>query len=275
MNENQKAVIANLSISEWSGKKQDKKVSLEIDTTHDTDDAGIFSKNLITKSYLAKIAGVRQKLRACHEKHSLPWGTGGDRLLPAKKILQYSVEIDKLKHEFTKAVKDFVDQYQVIIDEAKDNLKDLFKATDYPSNEDIRRRFGVNVVFYPVPTSVDFRLDSISPAEMDEIKAKMEVEFNDRHIAALQEIYERVSASIEKMLFQIDGDGKRITQSMLDNIKDLVDSLPLLNYTDDPKLKQLAKDLKSLVIDANTLRDNEDIRKYAATRAKELQSLYF
>lgn len=272
----QKALIFNLSISEWLGKRHDTRVTHEVDAAHKTSKAGYFVKNLIDLSYLSPIQKLRSQIRAYHLKNTLPWGDNGDRLLPSAHFFTYMQGIKEMMAEFDNEVNTFLGAFERIKWEAKANLNDLFNEEDYPTVPELRQKFGVYLSYEPLPDTSDFRLDDVSQSVVDDLRGQIENEVNERHRGAIRDIGERVHAAIKRIIDTLSKEEEtKWHRSMIDNVEELIDIIPAFNYTGDETITRLAADLKSLIIDPDTIRDDDTVKDYVLKRSKELEQMYF
>src|SRR5581483_521043 len=110
-NLSERALLVNVKISKWTGKKYDKKVSKEIEKEHNAHDAGKFNKTLIAEKELKDIKSIASKVRGFHYEQTLPWGDNGDRLLPVTNYFEFGNEIRLFRSQFNEAVKVFIRDY--------------------------------------------------------------------------------------------------------------------------------------------------------------------
>lgn len=129
----EKAIQFNLTISGWSATKLDKKVTREVEESHNAKDAGRFNKILIAKKDLEKLKSIAQAARAFHYEQTLPWTDSGGRLLPAANYFEYVNKQRVFKQEYELAVEDFIAIYPELKKDAKLRLNGMFNENDYPS----------------------------------------------------------------------------------------------------------------------------------------------
>jgi len=82
-NLNEKAMLVKLSVSQWTARKYDKKVSQEINDQYSAHDAGRYNKVLIAQEEIKKISKVASQARSFHYFNTLPWDDNGSRILPS------------------------------------------------------------------------------------------------------------------------------------------------------------------------------------------------
>ena len=105
------AMLVELSISGWTARKLDKKVSAEIDVAKGTQtQAGNYNKNLLAGTgFLDSITKYAANARAWHISQTLPWSDSGVRLLPVSNFIAYKEQLNKLEDNYTALVGKFVE----------------------------------------------------------------------------------------------------------------------------------------------------------------------
>lgn len=263
----EKALLINLTIRQWTARKYDRKVTDEVNHTHNTSDAGRFNKVLIAKNHLEAIGKIAGRARQFHYDNTLPWSDNGERMLPATNYMEYVSKLGELKNEFETELNKFAAEYPSMIEEAKKNLNGLFNQSDYPN--DIRDRFEIKTSFMPMPDVQDFRVE-LSEVEMNLIRKNVEVEINDRFSNAQCDIYDRITDQLKKMHERLIDANTTFRDSLFENVIALVDLLPRLNVTDDANITSLCASLKALYVNPDNVRKDSLLR---ANKAKEVEAL--
>lgn len=279
MNISEKAMLVSLSISTWSGRKYDRDASSEVAQNHGTDvnRAGRFNKLLIDPAYLKDIASISGNARVYTMSVTLPWLNDGVRIIPVDMYLDYSQKMSEYKSQFNQAVDKLLVNYDALVKQARIELNGLFKETDYPSVDSIRRKHAINVRLFNLPDSADFRV-SLSESEFQSTKQEIEQNLAEAQENAVRDVFNRVSMRMEHMLKRLKeveaNDGKGIRESMMKNIVDLADILPRLNITNNPDIDGIAMQIKSelATISSDDLRENQSSRIAAAQSARDILS---
>jgi hypothetical protein len=96
------AMLVELNISVWTGRKFDKGVSQEIDTAkHTTTRAGNYSKRLFAdEPIFDAIQKYTGNARTYHYHATMPWSDSGLRLLTTSMFFDYQKEITAMEAEF-------------------------------------------------------------------------------------------------------------------------------------------------------------------------------
>lgn len=266
MSLSQQAMLANLNISQWTARKYDKIATGDVETKHGAKDAGRFNKLLIDKAALEPIAQLVGKLRAQHYNMTLPWGDNGDRLLPSKLYLQYTQQMRGLHSQFDSAVADFVREYPNLVQTARRRLGTLYDPTDYPSPSEIAGRFSMSMSFTPVPDAKDFRVE-VAAEDAEQIRSDITRMVTERQAEATKDAFRRAKEVVSRVHERLTADKVVIHDTLMGNVRELVDMLPAFNLTNDPALTQLHEDLKQLWCAPNSLRASTARREHTAAAA--------
>jgi hypothetical protein len=288
-----KAVLVSVSVSQWTARKLDKKVTDEVNRKHHaSDDAGRYNKLLIDPKRLTKINTIVSQARALHYSMTRPWADEGMRILPNALYADFTEKFRKLKREFEAAADEFAAGYEAAVAERKRALNGLFNAKDYPSAREIRSKFNLDHNIIQFPDAADFRSD-LDEDVLDDIRAdlaaKNERVIDDAMRETAHDIIEKVGHMAEK-LKEYQGVGARkgkgragrtfFFDSLVDNVRELADLLPAFNLTNDPKLTEITARIRQELCaeDAKKLREDDKTRKSVQKSAdaivKAMEGLY-
>jgi len=269
------AMLVEMSISTWTARKLDKKVSAEVDVSKGTKtNAGNYNKNLLAGTgFLDTIIKYAANARAWHISQTLPWSDNGLRLLPVSNFINYKKQLTVLEENYMALVDKFLIAYPNLVSAAAFQLGDLFNRDEYPDADKIATRFKFNVNFMPVPTSGDFRID-IGEEAKNEIMQSCNNAYDERLNLAMRHAWNRLHECLLRMSdrLQVDlvdseeddgGTGKKFKprvfrDTLVENAVELVDMLKHFNLTNDTTLEQARLDLHNAIMhqDADSLRDN-------------------
>lgn len=266
-----KAMLATLNCSQWSARKLDKKVSKEIEQTHQAKDAGRFNKLLISGEALKPIANLVGKIRAYHDNVTLPWMDDGKRILPAKLYLDYTQQMRAMRDEFNRLVSEFVQDYPTMIKEARLRLGTMYDPNEYPSPDVIRGKFDMTIRFEPVPDAADFRVD-ISDDDVKAIRADITKNIASQQQVALQHCWTRLREVVSKIEERLSDPEAIFRDSLIDNARELVKVLPALNLLGDPELEAARADVEHrlCMTSPQRLRTDKAVRAQTAQAARDI-----
>lgn len=269
----QSAMLAALNISQWTARKYDKKVSVEVEQKHAAKDAGRYNKLLVAKEALEAISKVATAARSYHYKMTLPWGDNGERLLPATLFEEYTNNIGDYRDTFNKRVNEFVRDYPDLKQDAIRRLGSMYDPQDYPPVEDIAGRFGMRVDFSPVPVANDFRVN-LNQDYVERIQLDIETRLVNRQNEAMKHCWQRVREVVGHIHERLVDKDKTFRDSLISNAEELLMILPALNITNDPELTRVAQEVKTLLVAPERLRQDEGLRSSTAERAAQILSKF-
>lgn len=260
------AMLATLTISQWTNRKHDKSVSKEVEQQHQAKDAGRYNKMLIDKAALDPISKIASAARMYHYKVTLPWGDNGDRLLPATLFMPYTDTMRQYKNEFAARVATFVRDYPLLVNDARTRLGTMYDAMDYPLASDIADKFAIETEFTPIPTAADFRVN-LNQEYVDSIKTDITQKMAARQADAVKHCWQRIREVVEHLEERLSDKDKTFRDSLISNAVELIDILPALNITGDTELERTAAEVKAILVAPERLRADEGLRADTAARA--------
>ena len=271
------AMLVDLSLSVWTGRKLDKTVSAEVDVSKNTKGrAGNYHKNLLAGSEkLAEIGKLSSSIRNWSYSQTSPWSDAGTRLLPSTLFFDYKAKLAEYEKMFSDKVTEFLAEYDVLVSKSAFQLGDLFNRDDYPVVEKIQSKFGLHYTFSPVPEAGDFRVD-IGEAGMAELKEKYDEAFRYRIESSMKDVWERLHDALSKMSERFDyeeGSTKKIFRdSLIENAQELTGLLKHLNITGDMQMEAMRKRLEGLLsgCDADSFREDDVLRTNTKSALDEM-----
>lgn len=262
-----KAMLANLSISRWSARKTDKKITKEVTDAHGaTADSGDFRKALVDKAHLQALMTSAGAIRAYHYKMTLPWDDDGRRILPSRSYQEYTDTNRAMRIADEKLRKEFVALYPSLKASAPKRLGTMYDPRDFPSEDEIIDKFGIKISLEPIPNADDFRVN-VGDAEAQIIRAQITAENDVKFQAAMKDCFARLHSVVSHISTTLHKEEPRIFDTLVTNARDLVECLPALNLTDDPVLEDLRTDLLAMLPHPSVLRASPHTRKKTADAA--------
>jgi hypothetical protein len=271
MNLNDRALLVQLSISQWTARKYDRKASRKVaEEFHSYVDQGRYNKALLPMNGL--LDNVHKKTTHIREKfykNTLPWGMEGTMMLPTANYLAFMTDFRKEKAEWNSIVQTFVDNYDDLRLDAQRVLGQLYDPADYPSLSDVQRKFHIDIAVFPVPSG-DFRV-SIASDELTKIQQDVEARVANAQATAMKEVWTRLYDRVKHMAEKLADPKAVFRDSMVENARDICSLLPRLNFADDPNLEALRSDVEAkLIKHPDALRNDPDLRRDTAAEAKAI-----
>lgn len=266
-----KALLVNLNISQWSGKKIDKRATETVEQSYNTErKVGRYSKNLLPSTKeLDNITNIATKMRAYLYRNTHPWFNDGSYILSSLNYMDFINGFRALKQEFDAAVLNFIAMYPALKELAKLKLGNLYDESDYPSEQDIQYAFDCKITFLPVPDVGDFRVEVLDSEKEEFLNSMKRVEDN-----TIRECYTRMHKVVMKAINKLNTPEAVFRDSLIENIQDICQLLPKLNVMEDQSLEGMRKELEESIqsISANACRENMIARNEAAKRLEAISN---
>ena len=193
-------MLVNLSISSWTARKYDKKISKEVSDAHGASaEAGRYNKHLMpadAESYKALVKHIGD-VRAWHYENTLPWSDEGWRVLTVANYTKYTDYMRQAQHKFDSLLNAFVADYPALKAEARRQFNGLFNSDDYPDS--VRGRYDFDIDIKPVPTAGDWRVQ-LSDEEISVLAEKTESRTRDAFEAAQADAVKRLHGVVAKIV---------------------------------------------------------------------------
>jgi hypothetical protein len=262
------ALLVEVSVSSWSARKLDKKVTEEVNVNKGASrSASRTNKNLLADDEkLEAINKYAANFRNWLYSETLPWSNSGLRLIPTAKFFDFKTTLDKYKAEFEGLVSDFVTDYPTRIAAQAFKLGSMFNRDEYPNQDDIAHKFRFSYCFSPVPEAGHFLVDLGEEMEK-ELRDEYEKAYEERVNSAMKDLWTRLKDSLDKIAERLTpdegGKNKIFRDSLVDNVLDLCGMLRDLNVTNDVNLEKARREVEMLLsgVVADDLRKSEEIRK--------------
>jgi hypothetical protein len=275
-----KAMLIRVTVHRWRPVITDKKESGEIAEKHKAKKGRASArKRLIALDDYAKLRTIEGSLKSEVDFKTLPWTDDGYRVLSSVGYLPLIQSVNQLKGEWEgefDAV--FVKAYKDLIKRQEADLGTMYKAEDYPPVEVVKKKSWIEVSIRPIPSGEDFRCE-VGNTEVAKIRKLVEDETTGLFQGAIRTVWERFQTVVSKMAKRLgeykvtkDGVENSFRDSLVTNIEELLDVVPVLNVTNDPAISDFAQDIRKRLTkhDAEVLRDDEKARKETLAAAEDI-----
>ena len=267
----ERAMIVRLAIGRWYGMVTDKSAVKELaEQKHAKEHMLNLRKHVISRKALLPINQATEEARTLHRSLTLPWTDGGYRVLSAEGYFRYMEKMRPLNEKFDTAVAAFLPTYEGWYQQSKDDLGDLFHEQELPKGqEELRRRFYFSVRVYPLPQATDFRV-ALGNQDVDAVRSSIEADLKNVIRESMREPWQRLHTAVAHLIERLNAE-KGFRTSTVDNLRELVETIPLLNITKDPNLAAISESIgKSLLVDPDAVRSSEKLRTQTAADADKI-----
>jgi len=275
------ALLANVEIHTWGGKGKDEKASSEIARQYDLGKrVGNYTKWLLIRDEVGNAArelvAVHNAGNACrtvHYAHTLPWAEDGARILTAANFLPWASAVREKQINFQEAAKALVAVYLELKDATKKIMEHkkpgLYHEKDYPSQEELEKRFEIRIKHFPIPTAADFRANLSAPqvdAIRQQIQRDLQITVQDT-VLDLMGRMDELAVRVAKLSNPKGG----VRSALAEDVEELCKLITRLNFTGDPKVEAFRRRVESeLSFDPGTVKRMRGVRVALANRAEKL-----
>jgi len=261
------AMIVQVTISCWTGRKKDKSASATVTSQNyaDKGTASVNKKLLGNCDELTAIQKFVANARNTNYASTMPWSDLGQRLLPTAAKFDYHQQMTGLMTEFYRMADSFCNNYTWEISRAQARLGDLFRREDYPTEESIRSKFSFTISYIPLPDAGDFRID-IGNEQQQVLKDHYSEYYSKQLASAMDDVWQRTYKALSNMSERLDYSGndkkKIFRDTLVDNVIDMVELLTVCNVTGDGKMTRMANNLEDALrgVTPDGLRQSESLR---------------
>lgn len=270
----QNAILVKKKMGHMALTIKEERIEDAVKTIH-----GLRGVNRITtaKKYILPSKAV-SPINACltaaseyFQTVTLPWAWAGWGLLPAVQIIPFRAKMNEFKENLDVIVQDFLlNDYQRLVEKQRQELGSLFRPEDYPSPEDLRKRWYIKLDFEPLPSPQNITKENIPEEIRQELVQNAEVRLKESIENSVRSVYDRLFEVIEHLMNAVDKynvvNGKvtgKFRVNSIENVSSLLNIVPMLNITNDPKLTEVSEQIKERILryGAEELRASPNARK--------------
>tara|TARA_Y100001937_G_scaffold115967_1_gene167367 strand:+ start:1454 stop:2329 length:876 start_codon:yes stop_codon:yes gene_type:complete len=271
------AMLVRLNITRFGGEKIDTIASEDICKKNNAEsDSGKFIKKLFKDNQALKdTKKIASKARHVSDSMTLPYMTG-QKLLAVGMYEKHGQALADLKQDFEMARDVFISDIKKDQERQKIKLGSLYNESDYPNVEDIRDKFTFTVQYETIADCQKFDTMGLGKLINDAVEIQ-----NKRIDNAVMDMFKRIEKYLGNFAERTKNYKPKTEKSrvqnefrdtLISNLRELVENLPVMNITNNPKINELCDDIKGLIkgLDLETLRGDEDVRKDVSKKADDI-----
>lgn len=267
-----KALLVQLSISQWTARKYDKRATEQVASANSAvNAAGRYNKSLLPMNdFLSNVHQKSTLIRKKYYANTLPWGIDGTQILPSANYLAFMTDFRKEKYEWLMLVNQFKNEYESLKYDAQRFLGHLYNDADYPSLDEVAAKFSMDMAIMPVPSG-DFRVD-IADEELARITSDVEARVEDAAKSAMDEAWKRLHERVKHMAEKLADPAAVFRDTLVENTREICSVMSRLNFTDDPNLEAMRLEVEQSLTKhhPDALRNDPDLRRDKAAEAKAI-----
>jgi hypothetical protein len=257
------AMLVELSIGMWTGRKKDKKASEEAASANNAQ-KGVtrVTKDLLFEcEELNALVTFAANVRNSHYNSTLPWSDMGPRLLPTPRYFAYHKNMSALQAEFIRLRDLLLNVYDLEVAQQQAKQGNLYNPDEYPTSEQLRSKFSFRLNYVPLPDAGDFRLD-IGNEALASLQEQYQAHYTGQVDAAMRDIWQRLYKTLSTLSAQLsdqtaDGKTPKIFASVFDRALEIIDMMETCNITGDMTMQVMQRRLSQAFKDV-TIKDIKD-----------------
>lgn len=269
------ALLMSLNITQWSARKRDKNETSALAAKHGTSESvASVNKSLLPMAHsLDRIHKLTSAIRLEFYQHTLPWGEA-QRIIRAEAYLTIAPRFADLKNQWYDIVDQFLLDYPQLQSDAQFFLSTMYDAGDYPSVDELRSKFGIDISFGTIPAPEDCKRVSSIEGFAEDIAKEMALQQSSLERSAMKEAWRRMYDVVSNAHQQLANPKGKIYDSLIENAQTLCGILPSLNIANDPDLEAMRQTIEKSLCQyaANDIRKNVVVREEAATQMADVMS---
>jgi hypothetical protein len=241
-----KAVIVRLHQGRVPFSVKDKSITKETNARMGiTEGMGHFTKAIYSKKATECVTKPYGEQYRYHLSVTLPFNDKGARIVSSKAFLDYTAKMRVHESLCMKGAETFMANRTSNIAEAQILLDTAFRTEDYPTESEMRDRFSITVRVEPIPENIV--LDGILADELKDFQADHEANIQKAVGNAMTDAWRRIYEVASKCAESLKNPEKVFRDSLIGNVRELVEVLPSLNVTDDPNLDEARNQLQERI----------------------------
>lgn len=268
-----RCVLVQLKRTQWNARAFDRSATASIEANAGVVNVGRYNKALLKGNNDLK--AVQQAFGAAYQyykDHSLPWMSDGARIIPSEELLDFSAEVARLKENAMALVSRLYEHWDEAVQADANRMGPLFNPADYPTAQEMADLWSMRLVVMPISDGQDFRTEVSA-----DVREALEAELRETEAKAtehcMKELLDPITAMAERLSVPVGEAGSVFRDTLVSNLKDAASRVKKLNINKNERIDQTCDQVLATLkgIDAQTLRDADDVRSSVAGSMRKLQ----
>lgn len=238
---------------------RDSAATASYNEEKEADASGIYKHLFKNEPLVNALNNCYTNMYLFHTKNSRPWLDEGMRMIDGVHYLDYIKGVDNFRTQLQDTLTKIKEVYDEMVQRDIVRLKNLGNACDYPSYDSYAASWKVDVNLRPVPQKGDFRVQI-----PQEVADGLEQQLQDLGVKISSSLRSEIKGAFDHVYSQLNKPDaeRRLFTSLLDNLHDLLDRVPILNLCGDPDVNSVASGLTTVIANYNI----KELRLYEAAR---------
>lgn len=244
-------LAVKLNISQWQGKKKDKRETREVAIKHNLpSDVAAVGKTLLPNCReLMAVHKQTGAIRTYYYDRTVPWEYS-QGVIKCDAYLRFAQDMSAMLDERVRLVGEFINVYPNAVANAARLLNGMYDPADYPSVDIMRTLFDVDLRFFPIAESGNIVVEAANDAEEAAaaaatvaLRTQAEADIAASYARGMERVWERLYKVVAHAHERLSDPTNTFHDTLVTNARDLVNILPSLNIANDPNLTSMTNEL--------------------------------
>lgn len=265
-----RCLMVFLTVTKPQMTKKDVEVSKEVaDDKNASSESVAVIKKLYPKHLIQPIVDIESAARRYVDHMTGSTNIRGFNVLPSKLFMPFQEGIGVHKLQFDQAVTVFLMNFANVMMAAQSSQGDMFNRSEYPDLSDLKKQFTFTVQYIPMG-KVDTVMLDLEKDSLADLKTTMAEQEQERFRVMMADAYARLHAAVKRIHTQCSKPDGKIYDTLTGNLKELLEILPAMNLTEDPKFDKLCVDAQRLLVSPVAIKTTPGVRESTAATADEI-----
>jgi hypothetical protein len=262
----EKAMLVTLKMSRYGTTKLDRDETAAYGGSHNVYKSLFSGSNNRVKKANSAYNAVYTYLK----ENTVPWAKGVD-MINAEQYIPLTTKLRTLKADARAAVEDLLNNLEGEIASDMNYRQGCAASTgkghaisraDYPSLEEMRAKYSVDVQISPVPKPNDFDpRHGVSEEDIASLQRQLDDAATNGGKHVIKQMLEPMEKAVVNLSTPVE-DVKKFYNSIVTNMVDVADRMRRANISDDPEVSQRIHELTTL---SGNLNHNTDVLRHSHT----------
>ena len=255
------ALLVSIRLGSYNPIRTDKKEGRAVTNAHGVDSKLLkVQKNTMpTASVLEDIEKLDTRIRAVVDKFTAPFARGIG-LLPATRFFDLRKEITPLMDDRVRLVARFADEYSILVDEARRDLKTIFNAGDYPPAAEVVRKFHAKLDSFSIGNPAEGKLGVLGELAQ-QIADAQEESLRDKFEGVTPYLVSQLLKPLRHQSSTLQNPDAKLYETTFSNVYEAADAVSHLNLLGDPLIQEVVSHIEdNLKVTKEDIKDDEHLR---------------
>ena len=262
----EKAMLVTLKMSRYGTTKLDRDETAAYGGSHNVYKSLFSGSNNRVKKANSAFNAVYTYLK----ENTVPWAKGVD-MINADQYISLTTKLRTLKADARAAVEDLLNNLEAEIAAdiayrtacaASTGKGHIISRGDYPTVDEMRSKYSVDVQISPVPKPNDFDpRHGVSEEDIASLQRQLDDAATNGGKHVIKQMLEPMEKAVVNLSTPVE-DVKKFYNSIVTNMVDVADRMRRANISDDPEVSQRIHELTTL---SGNLNRNTDVLRHSHT----------